>query len=272
MTGQELTFLKLGGSLITDKNIPHSARGEVISRLADEIVQAKTDQPDLSLILGHGSGSFGHVPAHQYGTRQGVATPQDWHGFVEVWREARALNQIVVERLSRAGLPVIAFPPSATVMASEGKLSRWDLTLLRAALKAGLIPLVNGDVTFDAQRGGTILSTEDLFIGLARDLHPRRILLAGLENGVWADFPARTQLIPEISNENYAQVAAQISGSASTDVTGGMLEKVGSMLALSASARQFSGAPDFYAMIFSGVAAGNVRKALGGEQVGTMIR
>lgn len=272
MAGLGLTFLKLGGSLITDKNIPHSDRREVISRLADEITQAKADQPGQSLILGHGSGSFGHVPAYRYGTRQGVSTPQDWQGFVEVWREARALNEIVVERMASAGLPVIAFPPSATVIASEGKLARWDLAPLRAALKTGLIPLVNGDVTFDDQRGGTILSTEDLFIYLARELHPRRILLAGLEMGVWADFPNRTHIIPEISNENYPQIAAQISASANVDVTGGMLEKVSSMLALSASERQFGGAPDFYAMIFSGVEAGNVKKAINGERLGTVIR
>ena len=65
-----------------------------------------------------------------------------------------------------------------------------------------MIPLVNGDTIFDDQRGGTILSTEDLFIYLARQLHPERILLAGLEEGVWADYPACTQLIGEITPRN----------------------------------------------------------------------
>ena len=272
MDSPGLTFLKLGGSLITDKDTPHSARPEVLARLAGEIAQARAERPDLPLILGHGSGSFGHVPAQKYGTRQGVTGPQGWQGFVEVWREARALNHIVVEALNASGLPVLAFPPSAAVIASGGKPARWDLAPLRAALEAGLIPLVNGDAIFDEKIGGTILSTEDLFIFLARRLHPRRILLAGREEGVWADFPARTQLISRISRANFSRVAGQVGGSASVDVTGGMLEKVSSMLALSVSEQKRGGASDFYAMVFSGVIEGNITKALRGDQIGTIIR
>lgn len=266
-----LTFLKLGGSLITDKDTPHSSRPDVLARLANEIVQARAEHPDLPLILGHGSGSFGHVPAQKYGTRQGISSPQGWQGFVEVWREARALNHIVVEALNASGLPVLAFPPSAAVIAREGKPVRWDLAPLQAALEARLIPLVNGDVIFDEKIGGTILSTEDLFLFLAQRLHPRRILLAGQEEGVWADFPSRTHLIPRISEINFPQIATQISGSASVDVTGGMLEKVNSMLALSDYEQKCNSPSDFYAMIFSGMIEGNVKRALCGEQIGTVI-
>lgn len=55
------------------------------------------------------------------------------------------------------------------------------------ALANGILPVVYGDVVFDEVRGGTILSTEDLFQHLAHQLHPERVLLAGLEAGVWAD-------------------------------------------------------------------------------------
>jgi len=83
-----LQFLKLGGSLITEKDRPHTARLQVIRRLASEIARARRDDPALRLVLGHGSGSFGHVPAQKYGTRGGVRTPEEWGGFVQVWREA----------------------------------------------------------------------------------------------------------------------------------------------------------------------------------------
>ncbi len=64
-----LTFLKLGGSLITDKDSPHTARPEILRRLADEIVAARQSNPAMQLLIGHGSGSFGHMPAKKYGTR-----------------------------------------------------------------------------------------------------------------------------------------------------------------------------------------------------------
>ena len=68
-------FLKLGGSLITDKSQPYTARLEVIDRLAQEILQARQENPGLLLLLGHGSGSFGHTPAHQYKYPPGRVNP-----------------------------------------------------------------------------------------------------------------------------------------------------------------------------------------------------
>ncbi len=265
MPAAELVFLKLGGSLITDKNRPRTARMDVLARLAAEIREARRQNPQMQLVLGHGSGSFGHTPARKYSTRQGVRSQQEWLGFAEVWKEARALNQLVVEALVSAGLPVIAFPPSAGVSAWDGRVKFWDLRPLRAALDAGLLPLVYGDTIFDEQRGGTILSTEDLLIHLAHELRPKRILLAGIEEGVWADYPASTRLITEITPANFDQLAAQIQGSASVDVTGGMLEKVRTMLGLAGDL------PGFAAHIFSGSQPGLVLRALLGESPGTVI-
>ncbi len=260
-----LYFLKLGGSLITNKTKPHTPRGKVIARLAKEMAEARQQNPDLQLILGHGSGSFGHVAGDRYHTRQGVHTPAEWQGFSEVWQAARALNQIVVEALYSAGLPVIAFTPSAAVVAQNGQVSRWDIQPVRAALAAGLIPMVNGDVVFDTLLGGTILSTEDLFGYLARQLWPQRILLAGLEKGVWADYPSCSHLIATITPATYPELAGSLTGSASTDVTGGMAEKVKSMLTL------VEQLPDTQASIFSGAQPGLVRQALSGARPGTLI-
>ena len=168
-SGQQLVFLKLGGSLITDKSAARTPRPEVLSRLAQEIAGARQANPALRLLLGHGSGSFGHVPARQYGTRQGVRSPGQWRGFAEVWREANALNRLVVDALYAAGIPVVAFPPSASVTACDGRLAAWDIAPLRAALAAGLLPVVQGDAIFDTALGGTILSTEEVFIHLTSE-------------------------------------------------------------------------------------------------------
>jgi isopentenyl phosphate kinase len=260
-----LQFLKLGGSLITDKDLPRTARPDVLDRLADEIREAIHLQPDLRLIIGHGSGSFGHVSGRKHGTRQGVRTPEQWLGFVEVWRDASALNRLVVEALQRAGLPAIAMPPSASVLAQDGKVARWDLSILKAALEHGLLPVVHGDVVFDTNRGGTILSTEDLFAYLARVMQPARLLLAGREPGVWADFPTCTRLVDQITPSSLPELAASLFGSASTDVTGGMASKVGEMLAL------VSDVPGMEVLIFSGEIPGIVEQALAGTNPGTRI-
>jgi isopentenyl phosphate kinase len=205
------------------------------------------------------------VAARKHGTRRGVKNPQQWLGFVEVWKEARVLNQLVVEIMYEAGLPIIAFPPSASVLAQNSRVLHWDIAPLRAAFAAGVIPLVNGDTIFDVALGGTILSTEDLFLYLARQLHPQRILLAGIEPGVWSDFPHCTRLIETITPDSFSHVSDRIMGSTSVDVTGGMARKVESMLAL------IQHIPKLEALIFSGQQPGLVEKALAGGNPGTLI-
>lgn len=260
-----LIFLKLGGSLITDKNRPHTPRIDVIHRLSEEIAASLRENPSIQCVIGHGSGSFGHFEGKKYGTRNGVTTPAQWQGFAEVWYSARSLNQIVVESLVSSGLPVISFPPSSSVVASDGKVNSWDLTPIRSALAGGLVPLVFGDVVFDNLRGGTILSTEDLFIHLARNLQPARILLAGIEEGVWKDFPTCSQLIQHITPGTYLQHSGAVTGSISTDVTGGMAEKVKLLTEM------VELIPGLQACIFSGEISGQVNKALAGENFGTLF-
>lgn len=260
-----LQFLKLGGSLITEKSRPQTARPAALARLAGEISEALSQNPSLRLILGHGSGSFGHVSGNRYGTRQGVRTPQGWRGFAEVWWDASSLNRLVMAALQAVGLPAVAFPPSAAAIARDARVASWDFAPLQAALEAGLLPVVYGDVAFDSVRGGTILSTEDLFAYLAERLEPGRLLLAGIEPGVWADYPACTRLIPEITPSSWNAVAPLLGGSGATDVTGGMAGKVSAMLAL------VERLPALEVLIFSGETPGLVQAALGGAQVGTRI-
>lgn len=276
---KELVLLKLGGSLITDKTQPHTPRLDVMDDLALQIKTALQTRPDLRLVLGHGSGSFGHVPASEYHTRDGLpprATPlahrerdateeNYWRGFAEVWYQASELNRFVMTALHKAGVPAIALPPVSSVIASDGQVAVWETTPLRMALAAGIMPVVYGDVVFDEIRGGTILSTEDLFSHLTHALSPERILLAGLEAAVWEDFPARTRKIERITPASFEEVSAGVGKAAGADVTGGMESKVRQMLGLVKTV------PGLTVQVFSGEAPGNLVRALGGETLGTLI-
>lgn len=262
---RKLVFLKLGGSLITVKDQPHTPRLDVLERLAGEIAEARAQDPQIKILLGHGSGSFGHVPASRYQTRLGVKSPKEWQGFIEVWRQATELNHLVMAALNKANLPAIVFSPSSAVTARDGKVLTWNLEPLRSALENGLLPVVYGDVVFDQLRGGTILSTEDIFSHLAPLLNPTQLLLAGIEPGVWRDFPANTQLLPEITQDSLHEHETRLTGSAAMDVTGGMADKVRQLLSLVEAFPWINGS------IFSGEIHGNVQRALLGEPMGTSI-
>jgi len=276
---KELIFLKLGGSLITDKTQPYTPRLDVIEEVALQILTALRNQPDMRLVLAHGSGSFGHVAASEYHTRDGFAPRQSplihrerdkseenyWKGFAEVWYQASSLNRFVMKALHKMKIPALALPPSANVIASDGKVSIWETTAISMALAAGLVPVIYGDVTFDEVRGGTILSTEDLFGHLARALNPRRILLAGLEAAVWQDFPERTRKVEAITPETFHEISQGVGKAAEADVTGGMESKVMQMLEL------VQHNPELQIQIFSGLEPGNILRALSGESLGTWI-
>ncbi len=178
-----LIFLKLGGSLITDKSTPRTLRADTLARLMDEIVAALA-AVDVHLVLGHGSGSFGHFEGRRYGTRDGVRDAAGWRGFAEVQAVAGLLNRHVIDAARAAGLPVVNCPPSASAVCADGQLIELAIAPIQSALEHGLVPVVFGDVALDNVRGGTIVSTEDVFGYLAPRLKPTRILLAGGGLGV----------------------------------------------------------------------------------------
>ena len=257
-----MIFLKLGGSLITDKTGVEQVRADVLARLADEIGAAWTELP--SLVLGHGSGSFGHVAGAKYGTRQGVATPAQWLGFAQVSAAAARLNRLVVEALLAAGVPALTIQPSASARCRDGVITHLANHTVKNALEAGLLPVVYGDVAFDEGRGGTIISTEEVMDYLAQEIRPSWLLLAGETEGVYDE---AGQLIPAITPANFAAIRPALGGSRGTDVTGGMAGKVEAML------RLVENQPGLTIRIFSGLEPGNLQQILKQPErpIGTVI-
>ncbi len=267
----ELVLLKLGGSVITDKSQPFTAREDTIRRLGREMRQVLEDQPDLRLVLGHGSGSFGHVVGQKYRTREGIVdTSEDtqqesWRGFVETAAAAARLNRLVTDLLLEEGVPVVSYQPSASARCRRGELMYFDTHPVKQVLEANLVPLVYGDVAVDAVQGFTIISTEQIFDNIARELQPTRIILAGIVDGVYdADPMANSEAMryEEITQANWEEVEVALGGSHAIDVTGGMFSKVRDMYHLVLAQ------PPLQVHIVSGEISGHISSALPGSDTG----
>jgi isopentenyl phosphate kinase len=268
MAKREIVFLKLGGSLITDKTKPFTTRPTVIHRLCKEIAEARKTKK-FDLLIGNGGGSFPHGPARRFQTHRDYLGPQSVRGFAEVQDAAARLNRIVVNALLAAGVNACSIHPSAGAIARESKIVKWDLKPLHKIMELGLVPCVYGDAAIDEKKGMTILSTEEVFAFLAEELKPRRIIVAGDVDGVLAGNPneGSAPLIPEINKKNFEDVKKWLGGSrAAADVTGGMLGKVAKLREIAAISKNSE------IIVVNGLAAGRVHDALLGKRVvGTVI-
>jgi isopentenyl phosphate kinase len=134
---------------------------------------------------------------------------------------------------------------------------------LKRSLEVGLLPLVYGDVAFDNLRGSTILSTEKVFAFIARRLLPRRVLLAGLEPGVYEKYPDSDKILPVVTERDLENIT--FKEDATLDVTGGMMNKVQEALVIACAL------PDLEVRIFSGEEPGVLQSVLLGSTPGTLI-
>ncbi len=254
----DLLFLKLGGSAITDKTHGSTARQDVIRRIAREIraaIDAKETKSATNILIGHGSGSFGHFAAK----KSGFGQQGNWRAYAETGAAASRLTRIVTDIFLAEGLPIVAMQPSASALCRDGKLVQLATTPVERALDHQLVPLVHGDVAFDETRGMAIASTEMIFAYLALMLNPSRIILAGIVDGVFTADPLQdssAQLIREITPESFSEIEPSLRGSHGVDVTGGMVDKVKRMVKL------VEGQPSIKVQIISAIRQGWIARAL----------
>lgn len=222
-----MILIKLGGSLITDKSKANTFRSETVRQVARQIAQIRESAAGPRIILGHGSGSFGHFEARKHQTVAGVHTDQDRLGFAQVGAVAAELSMLVLRELIAAGLPAMRFQPSSTIISKHRQIISYDSRAMALALDKQLIPLIHGDIAIDEVMNGTIVSTESIFSHLIKPLQVTRIILLGEVEGV---FDRKSGLIPIITPSSFEEARAALAGSHGVDVTGGMLQKVETMV------------------------------------------
>jgi isopentenyl phosphate kinase len=263
----DLALIKLGGSLITDKDKPLTPRSEIIAQLAKEISAIADQNPQLKLIIANGAGSFGHQSAKKYHTIDGMIYDADKLGFCIIHQEVLDLNRLLAQVLLQTGLPVISLPPVTMAVTQNKQLRKIDFSVIENSLTAGLIPLVFGDVVFDQVIGSTILSADALLAELAQYFHTQhkfhiRLVNAGNYPGV---YDQDGNVISHITPANYSEIKAFVGNSKSIDVTGGMAKKVQEFLSITSLGID--------CWIIDGNIPGNLTNAiLGKTAFGTLIQ
>jgi isopentenyl phosphate kinase len=263
----ELVFIKLGGSLLTEKTVPFTLKFSEIVRIIKELKIALDTTTNLKLLVAHGGGSFPHPIAEKFKTDAGFIQANSRRGFGLCQNSASWLNRIIVDTMTKFAIDAISIPPSACCIADNGAISQFFLYPIEHALQHRIVPVPFGDCVFDISKGCTIISTEQLLTHIAKSLRPSRVLVFTLVGGVYTGDPLRckdAKLIPTIDIKNFKAIEDKLEGSYAPDVTGGMLAKVNSLLTLAKIGIEceiLSGKPEY------------IRRALTGERgLGTIIK
>ncbi|MEM7356662.1 MAG: uridylate kinase, partial [Acidobacteriota bacterium] len=210
-------MIKLGGSLITDKRGEAAPRTEVLERLAREIAAARPQMQE-NLLIGHGSGSFGHAAAARHGVGRGPLAPGSAFGVSETRVVAARLHALVCDCLLQAELVPFTWAPSSALVARAGQPVQAAIEPLLAALDFDLLPVVYGDVVMDREWGAAICSTEAVLQYLAGRLRRRgvpvqRVLWLGATDGI---YDAAGASIPRIDRHSYRQARRMIGATDGT--------------------------------------------------------
>ncbi len=206
-----MILIKLGGSVITNKKRPLSARRKAINVLAKNLRKIK--EP---IILVHGGGSYGHYWSARYDMHT-KEKRYDMRGVAIVKNSMIQLDKIVLDALLHNKLNPYSVPP--TDFMSGNRPIAAKVKEMAAIAKAGLIPVTYGDALWFGQKKTYILSGDKIMTHLAKILTPKLCIFALNEDGLYSDFESK-ELIYKIDNRR-----PTIPENAA-DVTGGMRRKV----------------------------------------------
>ncbi|MFC6864970.1 isopentenyl phosphate kinase [Halomicroarcula sp. GCM10025817] len=243
--------LKLGGSVVTEKDRPETVDDAALADAADAVAAA-----DRDIVLVHGGGSFGHHHAAEYGVSTTEGT-RDAAGVRAIHGAMGRLNDAVVSALAERDVPAVPVHPfSAGARDAAG-----DLTLptaqVRTLLAEGFVSVLHGDLVAHAGRGATVLSGDELVVELAPAVDADRVGVCSTVPGVLDE---AGEVVERITA--FEDVAAALGGSDATDVSGGMAAKVRALLALDAPAQVFG--PDSLGAFLAGESPGTTIEGSGG--------
>jgi len=204
-------LIKLGGSIITNKEKPLSPRRKTIDNLSKSL--KKIDEP---IIIVHGGGSYGHYWSVKYDMHT-KEKKYDLRGVAIIKNSMIELNKIILDSLLKNKLKPYCLPP--TDFMSGNKPITKKIQEVEKIAKSGLIPVTFGDALWFGQKKTYILSGDKIMTHFAKMLKPRLTIFALNEDGLYSDLKSK-KLIYELKRERPSISENKM------DVTGGMTRKV----------------------------------------------
>ena len=174
-----MILIKLGGSIITNKGKPQSARRKTIDNILKQI--KKINEP---MILVHGGGSYGHYWSVKYGMHTKPAR-YSLKGLSVVKNSMIELDKIILNSATKNKLNTYSLPP--TDFMNGNKPIKNKIQKIGEIAKSGLVPVTYGDALWYGQKKSYILSGDVIMTTIGKILKPRLSIFVLDVDGVYSD-------------------------------------------------------------------------------------
>ena len=215
-----MILIKLGGSIITNKERPLSARRKAIESILKQIKKIKEPK-----IIVHGGGSYGHYWSVKYDMHTKPAK-YDARGVAIVKNSMIELNKIILDIAVKNRINAYCLPP--TDFMNGNKSIKNKILTMNDISKSGLIPITFGDALWFGQKKSYILSGDVIMTIIAKVLKPRLSVFVLNVDGVYSDLKTK-KLIYDFKKEKPTISINKM------DVTGGMARKITEAVKISRS-------------------------------------
>ena len=225
---KKVILLKLGGSLLTDKNKPFSIREDIVKSAVNQIIEA-----DEKLVLIHGGGSFGHPLAKEYNLSKGLnkSIPNQIIGVAKTHQSMVEFNNYVINNFLELDYPVLSIQPSSIFLKDSQIILTKSLDVIETALDLNILPILYGDIILDKQRSFAIISGDQIIFELSEKLSNytiSKVIFAMESDGLYIEDKNNSdncELVTECYSNELDRLKLADLGQ-KIDVTGGIKNKV----------------------------------------------
>jgi len=228
----EIVLLKLGGSLLTDKDKPYSIREDVVKSAIQQIIDA-----NKQLILIHGGGSFGHPLAKEYSISSGInsSIPNQILGLTKTHQSMNNFNSYLIDLFLKKEYPALSIQASSIFIKDFLKISTQSIDIIETALDLNILPILYGDIILDKQGSFSIISGDQIIFELCENLKKyqiSKVIFVMETDGIYINDKDPNQknvklatklYLRDLENLNLADLGQKI------DVTGGIQGKINSI-------------------------------------------
>jgi isopentenyl phosphate kinase len=206
-----MILIKLGGSIITNKQKPLTPNISAINKIAIQL--KKIREP---IIIVHGGGSFGHYWSVRYDMHTKPAK-YNKKGVAVVKNSMVELNKIILDSFLKNELNPYCLPPTGFMFGNKADAKK--VKEISRIAKDGFVPVSYGDVLWYGQNKFYILSGDRIMGILAKVLKPRLAIFVLNIDGVYSDMKTK-KILHEINGQKMTISKVEM------DVTGGMTRKI----------------------------------------------